>query len=146
MTNQEPPAQNRISEPEKKASLPPGVDQAAIAANPNLAALMQVLSAGLPYGIPPAGAQLSLPLGLAQQTVQMWQGPHVPPDAAEKYETVLPGSFDRMLALTEQIQAAQITSSATAVQYLRDDVKRGHWLGLRWSRKTGQVAKRECCP
>ena len=35
--------------------------------------------------------------------VQVWQGQFPPPDAVEKYEAVLPGAFDRIVAMAERL-------------------------------------------
>jgi uncharacterized membrane protein len=82
---------------------------------------------GLPFPYPGAA-----PLGIAAlvQQIQMWQGPYPPPDAVRQYEEILPGAFDRMIAMAEQAQAAQIEANNHAQNYLRDDTKRGHWLGF----------------
>lgn len=94
------------------------------------------MPAGLPYiGGPilgantaPAERTMQFPMLLAQQTLQAWQGPYPPPDAIERYERVLPGAFDRILTMAERVQAAQIEDTKRAQDYLRDDVRRGHWL------------------
>jgi uncharacterized membrane protein len=82
--------------------------------------------APLPFGIgiPVAG------LPVAQQTFQVWQGQYPPPDAVEHYEKVLSGSFDRMIAMAERLQAAQIEESRRAHDYAQRDSQRGHWLGF----------------
>jgi uncharacterized membrane protein len=65
------------------------------------------------------------------QTLQVWQGTYPPPDAIERYEKVLPGSFDRILRMAEQLQTAQIDAGHDAQQALGRTTRRGHWLG--WS-------------
>jgi uncharacterized membrane protein len=60
----------------------------------------------------------------------MWQGQFPPPEAIERYEKVLPGSFDRIIKMAEGLQAAQIASSITAMNYTQQDTRRGHWLGF----------------
>lgn len=65
-----------------------------------------------------------------QQTVQLWQGQYPPPEAIEHYEKVLPGSFDRMIAMAERLQAAQIEEARRAYDYTHSDNRRGHWLGF----------------
>src|SRR6516164_4459803 len=57
------------------------------------------------------GIQLS---GILQQSLH-WQGPYPSPDAVERYERVQPGTFDRLIKMAEQLQAAQIQQSATAL-------------------------------
>jgi uncharacterized membrane protein len=56
-------------------------------------------------------------------------GPYPPPEAVERYEKVLPGSFDRMIKMAEQLQAAQIEETRRALEYAQADSRRGHWLG-----------------
>ena len=67
--------------------------------------------------------------GFALQQVQVWQGQFPPPDAVERYEQVLPGAFDRIMTMAERQQEASIAGSAEARRYLREDSRRGHWLG-----------------
>lgn len=104
------------------------------AATPNVeAAPTIIVQSGLPYvGGPIFGApadMLRIPAVLAQQTVQSWQGPYPSPEAIEKYERVLPGAFDRILSMAERHQAAQIEDTSRAQEYLRNDMRRVHWLG-----------------
>jgi len=72
--------------------------------------------------------QLMLP-GIVQQA-QHWQGPYPPPEAIERYEKVLPGSFNRLIAMAEQLQTAQIEQSNQALESTQADSRRGHWLGF----------------
>ena len=74
----------------------------------------------------PAGGMLAQ----TQQTVQLWQGQYPPPEAIEHYEKVLPGAFDRMIAMAERLQAAQIEESRRAHDYAHSDNRRGNWLGF----------------
>jgi uncharacterized membrane protein len=68
---------------------------------------------------------------IAQQTVQItWQGQYPLPEAIERYEKVLPGSFDRMIAMAERLEAAQIDESRRVHDYTHADSRRGHWLGF----------------
>ncbi len=62
--------------------------------------------------------------------VHVWQGQFPPPEALERYEAILPGSFERILAMAERLQEAGITEAWGAQYNLRTDVKRGHWLGF----------------
>jgi uncharacterized membrane protein len=78
----------------------------------------------------PQGAFV-VPAVQTQQTLQVWQGQYPPPDAVERYDKVLPGAFDRIVRMVEQLQAAQIDTARRAQEYLRADTRRGHWLG--WS-------------
>jgi len=64
----------------------------------------------------------------AQQ--QLWQGQYPPPDAVERYEQTLPGAFNRIIVMAEQLQAAQIEINENAVDYAHRDTVRGHWLGF----------------
>jgi hypothetical protein len=67
----------------------------------------------------------------AHAQMQMWQGPYPPPDAVERYEKLLPGSFHRILTMAENMQAAQIKQSGDAQTYTQRDSRRATWLG--WS-------------
>jgi Predicted membrane protein (DUF2335) len=69
------------------------------------------------------------PQQLAQAQLQAWQGQYPPPDAIERYEKVLPGSFDRMITMAEELQAAQIGESGRVVGYTNAASRRGHYLG-----------------
>jgi uncharacterized membrane protein len=80
----------------------------------------------MPVFLPTPGGQLSQ----IQQTIQLWQGQYPPPEAIEHYEKVLPGSFDRMIAMAERLQAAQIDESRRAHDYTHADNRRGQWLGF----------------
>ena len=89
------------------------------------------LGIGLEVGPPmpvflPVGGQLAQ----AQQTLQLWQGQYPPPEAIEHYEKVLPGAFDRMIAMAERLQAAQIDKSRRVHDYTFSDNRRGKWLGF----------------
>jgi uncharacterized membrane protein len=64
----------------------------------------------------------------AQQTFQVWPSPYPPPEA--RYEKVLPGSFDRILRMVENLQQAQIDQTGRAAAYAHSDTKRGQWLGF----------------
>src|SRR5437870_316078 len=85
------------------------------------------LGVGGPIAVPVPGI---VPIAQTQQTVQLWQGQYPPPDAVEHYERVLPGSFDRMIAMAERLQAAQIEESKRVNHYAHLDSRRGHWLGF----------------
>jgi uncharacterized membrane protein len=61
--------------------------------------------------------------------MQTWQGPYPPPEAIERYEKILPGTFDRILSMAERMEAAQIAQSADALRNQADDVRRAHYLG-----------------
>jgi uncharacterized membrane protein len=80
----------------------------------------------MPVFLPMPAGQVSQ----TQQTVQLWQGQYPPPEAIEHYEKVLPGSFDRMIAMAERLQAAQIDESRRAHDHTHADNRRGQWLGF----------------
>lgn len=97
-------------------------------------ALAQVpLSQAGPVGNFPAGQIVFPPmaggmfLGIAQQS---WQAPYPPPDAAERFEVLHPGTFGRILAMAEREQTARIASVESAQTYRQAEVARGHWLGF----------------
>ena len=101
-----------------------------------LARLLAAVGArgAVPYAVAPGltpGMPVMLPLPQSQQTLQVWQGQYPPPEAVEHYEKVLPGAFDRMIKMAEQLQAAQIDETRRAQTFAQADAKRGHWLG--WS-------------
>ena len=80
----------------------------------------------IPVFLPTAGGALAQ----AQQTVQLWQGQYPPPEAIERYEKVLPGAFNRMIAMAEKLQAAQIEEAKRANAYTHSDTKRGRVCGV----------------
>jgi uncharacterized membrane protein len=96
--------------------------QAALAMQAALAAQNPTIQFGVP-------TQLTLP-GIVQQQAQHWQGPYPPPDAVERYERVLPGTFNRLITMAEQLQAAQIEQSGRIIDLTHAENKRGHWLGF----------------
>jgi uncharacterized membrane protein len=72
--------------------------------------------------------QLVLP-GIIDSAQQVhWQGPYPPPEAVERYEQILPGAFNRMISMAEQLQNAQIEQAGRALSFTQLDTKRGHWL------------------
>jgi uncharacterized membrane protein len=77
-----------------------------------------------PFGVPPIQATI-----IAHQQ-QLWHGPYPPPDAVERYEKVLPGTFDRFIRMAEELQRAQIDQSASALNAQIRAASRGHWLGF----------------
>ena len=77
---------------------------------------------GAPGGIPVVGAR-------ATAVMQSWQGPYPPPEAIERYEKSLPGTFDRILSMAERMEAAQIAQSANALSSQANDIRRAHYLG-----------------
>jgi uncharacterized membrane protein len=118
------PPSDEASAPAQSAAVPP----AAAAVLAQLAAATARI--GAPY-VPPIagpGIQLTLP-GIIQQA--HWQGPYPPPEAVERYEKILPGALDRMIAMAERLQAAQIDETRRVHEFTQRDSRRGHWLG--WS-------------
>jgi uncharacterized membrane protein len=70
------------------------------------------------------------PVSIATQTQQYWQGQFPPPDAIERFEKVAPGSFDRIIAMAEKRNEAQIEQSALALRYAHRDNVLGYWSGV----------------
>jgi uncharacterized membrane protein len=57
----------------------------------------------------------------------LWQCEFPPQDAIERYEAIVPGTFARILAMSEQLQTARI-ESARRQEMAHRDVRRGHLL------------------
>lgn len=113
---------------------PPAAAQRPAAIPPALLAQLLAQRGGLPYA---GGPIMGMPLPMvipqaptAQAQVQLWQGQFPPPDAVKQYEQVLPGSFNRMIAMAERLQEAQIEEVRRAQDYTANDSRRGHWLGF----------------
>lgn len=89
---------------------------------------------GAPSQVPPH----TIPVpGLKQQKAQVriqqmqsWQAPFPPPDALERYEKIVPGTWERLLKMAEQAQGAQIAAEERACNLERENSKRGHYLGF----------------
>jgi len=64
------------------------------------------------------------------EQTQVWHGQLPPPEAIERFEKILPGSFDRILKMAEKQQDAQIKNITQAQNYARNDIRRGHYLGF----------------
>ncbi len=62
--------------------------------------------------------------------MQSWQGPYPPPDAVERYEKILPGTFDRLIKMAEELQKAQIGEAREIRAMTHADQKRGSYLGF----------------
>lgn len=88
--------------------------------NPKLASGQRVTAA--------PQTQLTLP-GILQEG-QHWAGAYPPPEAVERYERVLRGSFNRMVTMAEQLQAQQISQAYFVLRNTQRDNRRGHWLGF----------------
>jgi uncharacterized membrane protein len=61
---------------------------------------------------------------------QMWMAPFPPPRAVVEYEQVLPGSWDRLLRMAEEAQAADILNVKDKGEYVQRQFKRGQLLGI----------------
>jgi uncharacterized membrane protein len=83
---------------------------------------------GNPFTVP--GQSALLPGPQAQFSIQRWQGQFPPPEAVERYEKVLPGTFNRLIAMAETYQSAQIEETKRAQDYTQRDTRRGTWLGF----------------
>ena len=88
--------------------------------NPKLASGQRVTAA--------PQTQLTLP-GILQEG-QHWAGTYPPPEAVERYERVLRGSFNRMVTMAEQLQAQQISQAYFVLRNTQRDNRRAHWLGF----------------
>jgi uncharacterized membrane protein len=92
--------------------------------------------AGMPPGVTfsPIGVGGATPIALQMipqaQSVQLWQGQFPPPEAIERYEKVLPGAFDRIIAMAERLQAAQIDEGRHLRDFIRIENRRGQWFGF----------------
>jgi len=60
---------------------------------------------------------------------EIWQGQFPPPDAIERYEVVLPGSFDRLFRMTERRLEAEIEAAGDLRGAQRFNIRRGQLLG-----------------
>ena len=67
--------------------------------------------------------------GTGLQQIQVWSAPFPPPHAVREYEGFVPGTWDRLLTMAEESQAAQISTMRGAQEFCRRDTKRGHVLG-----------------
>src|SRR5947208_2283302 len=108
-------AQQPQPQPNNPGQPPPIPQPPPAAAVPANVLAAQLLLAGAMRGgsIGPLGGAVPivLPVAQTQEVVQIWQGQYPPPESVEHYEKVLPGSFDRMIAMAERLQAAQIDES-----------------------------------
>jgi uncharacterized membrane protein len=138
-----PPSDSQDNpQPSKPDNQPPPPEKRARQSNPRqpqaipippqvLAQILARSGQGIPPGIGiPIAFPTTLPVAQTQQTVQLWQGQYPPPEAIEHYEKVLPGSFNRMITMAEQLQEAQIAEAKRANEYTKNDSRRGHWLGF----------------
>lgn len=138
-----PPESPQAAQPEAASPSSPEATQQQ--AQPTLAITPQVLGqilqaqlgqqrgGVLNFGQPIAmGGPPLLMAAQVQQVQQMqhWQGPYPPPEAVERYEKALPGTFDRMIKMAEQLQAAQIDEAKEIRSMTHRDQQRGHYLGF----------------
>lgn len=134
MTEPPPPPEQPSPQP---GSAQPGPVNPAIQLPPAVIAQLLAASAAR-QGLPYAGTPVMVPIGVTglmpqaqmQQSVQLWQGQFPPPEAIERFEKVLPGCFDRMMRMAENLQVAQVDESKRAQEFTHNDAKRGHWLGF----------------
>ncbi len=57
--------------------------------------------------------------------LHVWEGQFPPPEAIERYERILPGAFDRIIAMAEASQQAQSADTKRAHDYAQADTRRG---------------------
>ena len=69
------------------------------------------------------------PVHQVQQVQVVRQGQFPPPDEIERYEAVMPGTFDRIMSMAEKQQDAAIAAANRGMELQARDVRRGHWLG-----------------
>jgi uncharacterized membrane protein len=91
-----------------------------------LTALMAAQAQRLPYAGAPAG--MIVPPGIAAQ-IQVWQSQFPPPEAAERFERIHPGAFDRMIKMAEFAQKAQADDTKRAQDYAHADTRHAQTLG-----------------
>lgn len=60
---------------------------------------------------------------------QQWSGPLPPPAALEKFNLIIPGSADRILAMAEKEQVHRIGYEKTGLDATVAESKRGQFLG-----------------
>jgi len=100
-------------------------EKAAQLSAPELTAPVPTLPAGPDNSDTPYADRAFLTL----QQRSSWEGPYPSPDAVERFEAILPGAFNRILAMAEQAQESQIRATENAQAYLQSDVRRSHYLG-----------------
>jgi uncharacterized membrane protein len=132
---QEPqsPQPHTDQESQRKApgSPEPGLEASHSASiSPDLLAAQLALASTSRSPYPSSTPILMASSAQAEQIIQSWKGPYPPPEAIERYERLLPGAFDRMIKMAEQLQAAQIEDSRLALTFTQQDARRGHWLGF----------------
>lgn len=59
-----------------------------------------------------------------------FSGPLPPPALYEQYEEVLPGSAERIMAMTEREQEQRHTWDNRVVEVQNGEISRGQWLGF----------------
>lgn len=74
--------------------------------------------------------QQQLPQHQQQQVLRAeWSGPLPPPAALEKFNQIIPGGADRILAMAEKEQTHRIEYEKTGLSATVNESKRGQWLG-----------------
>jgi uncharacterized membrane protein len=68
------------------------------------------------------------PTVVTQATTQ-WSGPLPPPEALQKFEAVIPGGAERILAMAELEQKHRVGREGVALNAMIADTRRGQWLG-----------------
>lgn len=60
---------------------------------------------------------------------QQWSGPLPPPAALASFNEIIPNGAERIMAMIEQEQAHRISYDTKALESMRSDIKRGHYIG-----------------
>jgi uncharacterized membrane protein len=64
-----------------------------------------------------------------QAQLRVWQGQFPPPEAVEHYDKVLPGTFNRLITMTEKLLDAQIAEAKEIRTFSNSETTRGQILG-----------------
>lgn len=64
-----------------------------------------------------------------QVELQQWTGPLPPPAALERFNDIIPGGADRILAMAEKEQGHRIEYESTGLRATTEEAKRGQYLG-----------------
>ncbi len=123
-----PPKSEPPPQPISGSAVSPETGSAAAPAIPHQVSIPPALAAQLAARIAASGAFPAAPM-LQMGVAQMWQGPYPPPEAMERYERILPGAFERIIKMAENLQAAQIEQSGTVIELTDQNTRRGQWLG-----------------
>jgi uncharacterized membrane protein len=60
---------------------------------------------------------------------QQWSGPLPPPGALQQFDQIIPDGANRIMGLIEREQAHRIDHESQALQAVKGDNKRGHYIG-----------------